>query len=132
MTRYSIEPRDQIFVKVYGFLYFAENMNKNFGKNISKNLSGKYSPVMLAARQNLLDHPKKSATDARKTASNNAIQKIAEATSDFIGNKIYNRTTKISRTSPQNSSNAVTNKTNNIRHDKEIPKERNIYPEKNY
>ena len=94
MTRYSIEPRDQTFVKVYGFLYFAGNMNKNIGKNISKSLSGKYSPVMLAARQNLLDYPKKSTTDALKIASNNAIRKIAEATGDFIGNKIANRTTK--------------------------------------
>ena len=37
-------------------------MKKNIGKNISKNLSGKYS-------QNLLDHARKSATDAFKTSS---------------------------------------------------------------
>ena len=37
-------------------------MSKNIGTNISKNLSGKYS-------QNLLDHAKRSATDAFKTAS---------------------------------------------------------------
>ena len=43
MTRYSVQPRDQIFVKDYGFLSFAKNMGKNIGKNISKNLSGKYS-----------------------------------------------------------------------------------------
>ena len=33
MMRYSIEPKVQIFVKVYGFLYFAKNMNKTTGKN---------------------------------------------------------------------------------------------------
>ena len=59
MTRYSVQPRDQIFVKGYGFLSFAKNMGKNIGKNISKNLSGKYS-------QKLLDHAKRSATDALK------------------------------------------------------------------
>ena len=32
--RYSIEPRDRIYVKGYGFLYFA--------KSIGKNLSNKY------------------------------------------------------------------------------------------
>ena len=32
--RYLIEPRDRIYVKGYGFLYFA--------KNIGKNLSNKY------------------------------------------------------------------------------------------
>ena len=40
MTRYSVQPRDLIFVKDYVFLSFAKNM----GKNISKNLSGNYSP----------------------------------------------------------------------------------------
>ena len=39
LKRYSIDPRDQILVKVYEFLSFAQNM----GKNISKNVSSKYS-----------------------------------------------------------------------------------------
>ena len=39
MTRYSIEPKEQIFVKGYGFLCFAKSMGKNIGKNISKYLS---------------------------------------------------------------------------------------------
>ena len=38
MTRYSVQPRDRIFVKGYGFLSFAENMDKHIGKNITKNL----------------------------------------------------------------------------------------------
>ena len=42
MTRYSVQRRDQIFVKGYGFLSFAENMSKNIGKNIRKSLSDKY------------------------------------------------------------------------------------------
>ena len=41
MTHYSIEPKDQIFVKSHGYLCFAKNMNKNIGKNISKTLSRK-------------------------------------------------------------------------------------------
>ena len=48
---YSVQPRDQIFVKGYGFLSFAKNMSQNIGKNISKNLSCKFS-------QKLLDHAK--------------------------------------------------------------------------
>ena len=43
-------------------------MDKNIDENISQNLSIKYS-------QNLLDHPKQSATDALKTSSKIAIQK---------------------------------------------------------
>ena len=66
--RYSVQPREKIFVKGYGFLSFAKNMGKNFGKNISKNLPGKYS-------QKLLDHAEQSATDAFKTASKRVIQK---------------------------------------------------------
>ena len=56
MTRYSVQPRERIFVKGYGFLSFAKNMGRNLGKNLSKNLGGKYS-------QKLLDHAKQSATD---------------------------------------------------------------------
>ena len=41
--RYSVQPRDRIFVQGYGFLSFARNMGKNIGKNISKILDGKYS-----------------------------------------------------------------------------------------
>ena len=26
--RYSVQPRDRIFVKCYGFLFFAKNMGK--------------------------------------------------------------------------------------------------------
>ena len=61
MTRYSIQRRDQIFVKGNGFLSFAKNMGTNIGKNISKCFSGKYS-------QKLLDHAKTSAADALKTS----------------------------------------------------------------
>ena len=43
MMRYSIQPRDRVFIKGYGFLSFAKNMGKNVGKNISRNLTGKYS-----------------------------------------------------------------------------------------
>ena len=64
--RYSVQPRDQIFVKGYGFLSFAKNVGKNIGKNISKNLSTKYI-------QKLLDHAKQSATDTLKTASKKVI-----------------------------------------------------------
>ena len=82
--RCSIEPRDRIYVKAYGFLSFA--------KNIGKNLSNKYG-------QKLLDSAKKSTTDAIKTASKRAIQKTAEATGDLIGNKVANKIT--GRASPK-------------------------------
>ena len=46
MAIYSVQPRDQIIVKGYGFLSFAKNMGKTIAKNISKNVSAKYSPNM--------------------------------------------------------------------------------------
>ena len=49
----------------------------------------------------------------------------------MIGNKIANKITKVSRTSTQNSLDAVKSKAENIGFDREIPKERNIFPEKN-
>ena len=40
--RYSVEPRDRIYVKEYGFLSFAKNMGKNlsnkYGQKLLKNL----------------------------------------------------------------------------------------------
>ena len=43
MTCYSVQPRDRIFVKGYGFLSFAKNMGRDIVKNISKSLGSKYS-----------------------------------------------------------------------------------------
>ena len=83
--RYSIEPRDRIYVKGYGFLSFAKNMGKS--------LSNKYG-------QKLLDSAKKSTTDAIKTASKRAIQKTAEATGNLIGNKIADKITSVSKKKP--------------------------------
>ena len=87
MTCYSVQQRDKIFVKGYGFLSFAKNMSKYIGKNISKSLNSKYN-------QELLDHAKQSATDVFKTSSKRVIQKTVEATSDLIGNKIAHQITK--------------------------------------
>ena len=47
--------------------------------------------------QKLLDSAKKSTTDAIKTASKRAIQKIAGATGDLIGNKIADKKTSVSK-----------------------------------
>ena len=80
--RYSIEPRDIIHVKGYGFLSFAKNMGKS--------VSNKYG-------QKRLDSAKKSTTDAIKTASKRAIQKTAEATGDLIGNKIGDKIASVSK-----------------------------------
>ena len=41
MRRNSVQPRDWIFVKGYGFLSFAKNMGKNIGINIIPDLSSK-------------------------------------------------------------------------------------------
>ena len=76
--RYSIEPKNRIYVEGYGFLSFA------------KNLSNKYS-------QKFFDTAKKSATDVIKTASKRAIKKAAEATGDLIGNKIADKITSVSK-----------------------------------
>ena len=89
--RYSIEPKDRVYVKGYGFLSFAKSMGKN--------LSNKYN-------QKLLDTAKKSTTDPIKTASKRAIQKTAEAAGDLIGNKIADKTTNVSKKTQSNESEA--------------------------
>ena len=72
---------------------------------------------MLAARQNLSDDTKQSATDTLKTSSRRANQKAPEATSDLIGNKIADKITKVSRILPQNSSETVRNEAQNFEND---------------
>ena len=110
--RYSIQPRDRIYVKEYGFLCFAKNMGKS--------LSNKYG-------QKLLDSAKKSTTNAIKTASKRAIQKTAEATGDLIGNKIDDRITSVSKKKPDKELYNNDDETENV----EIasPKKRYISPE---
>ena len=78
--RYSIEPRDRVYVKGYGFISFARNMSNKYGKK-------------------LVDTAKTSATDAIQTPSKRAIQKTAEATGDLIGNKIPDKITRVSQKS---------------------------------
>ena len=111
--RYSIEPRDRIYVKGYGFLSFA--------KNIGKSLSNKYG-------QKPPNSAKKSTTDAIKTASKRAIQKAAEATADLVGNKTADKITSVSK----KPSKELHNNNETEKEDVEIatPKKRYISPEK--
>ena len=78
--RYSIEPRDRVYVKGYGFMSFARSMSNKYGKK-------------------LVDTAKKFATDAIKTASKRAIQKTAETTGDLVVNKIADKITSVSKKS---------------------------------
>ena len=99
--RYSIEPRDRIYVKGYGFMSFARSMSNKYGKK-------------------LVDTAKKSATDAIKTPSKRATQKTAEATGDLVGIKIADKIRSVSK-----------KKSNNNNDDVELttPKKRYISPE---
>ena len=78
--RYSIEPRDRVYVKGYEFMSFARSMSNKYGKK-------------------LVDTAKKSTTDAIKTASKRAIQKTAETTGDLAGIKIADKITSVSEKS---------------------------------
>ena len=77
-----IEPRDRIYVKVYGFLCFAKNMGKNLGNKCSLRL---------------LDKAKKSKADAIKTTSIRAVQKTAVVAGELIGNKMAGKITSVSK-----------------------------------
>ena len=87
--RYSIETRNRIHVKGYGFSWFAKSIGTHVTK-VAKSMSNKYS-------QNLLDGAKKSTTDEIKTLWKRAIHKNVEANSDLIGNKIPDKITNISQ-----------------------------------
>ena len=59
---------------------------------MGKSLSNKQGQIVI-------DSAKKSTTYAIKTASKRAIHKTAEATGDFIGNKIADKITSVSKKS---------------------------------
>ena len=80
--RYSLEPKNRIYVKGYGFMSFARSMSNKYGKK-------------------LVDTAENSATDAIKTASKKAIQKTAEAIGDLVGNKSADKITSISKKSAE-------------------------------
>ena len=100
----SIEPRDN--AKGYGLLYFA--------KNVGKNLKSKYG-------QKLFGTTKKAETDAAKTDSKKATQKMADSTVHQGRNKISDRS-KTSICKDQVKSNAPT-ETKETSKPVEIPKE---------
>ena len=50
--RYSIEPRDRIYVKSYGLLSFAKNVRTHATK-VAKSMSNKYSQRHFVVPRNL-------------------------------------------------------------------------------
>ena len=100
---------------------FPKNVQQNNSDTVT-NTNDKETPK---ARYISTDKRQENFDDLR--LYNNKImeyQKTAEPTGDLIGNKIDVKFTKVSRSSPQNNSEAITNN-----HEKEIPKERYISPE---
>ena len=121
--RYSIEPKDRIYVKGYRFLSFAKNMGTDVTK-VAKNLSNRYS-------QKLLDIAKNSTADATKTASKKAIQKTAEATGDLIGNEIADKIKSDSKKSSAELHLKKKQKQNNEANDESaVPKKKDTYIQK--
>ena len=108
--RYSIDPKDGIYIKGYGFLSFAKSMGKNLSRKHSKKL---------------LDSAKKSTTGPIKTASKRAIQKTAEATGDLVGNKIADKITSVSKKSKNNEDNDESEA--GRASPKDVPKKKKIY-----
>ena len=75
MTRYYLEPRTRKYVRGYEFMSVVRSLCNKYGKQ-------------------LLDTAAKTGLDALKTASQKVVHKAAEATGDFIGNKIVDKIVK--------------------------------------
>ena len=107
--RYSIEPKDRMYVKGYGFFSFPKNMGTHLNSNYG---------------QKRLDSAKKSTTNVIKTASKRAIQKTAEATDDLIGNKIAAEITRVSKKSSTCSQNNEANDESETLKERYIPQKK--------
>ena len=77
--RYSTEPKYGNYVRGYGFLSFARKFVNKYGKK-------------------LIDTATKTGMNITKTASKRAVQKTAEVTGDFIGNKVAIKITSLGKT----------------------------------
>ena len=88
--RYSIESRDRIYVKGYGFLSFAKHMGES--------LSNKHG-------QKLFDSAKKSTTDAIKNSFKKGNSKNRRSNWRLIGNKIADKITSVSKKKSNNNNN---------------------------
>ena len=87
--RYSIEPRDRIYVKGYGFLSFAKNMGRHANK-VTKSLSNKYS-------QKIIDSAKKIYNWCHKNCFKKSNSKNSRSNWSLIGNKIADKITSVSK-----------------------------------
>ena len=65
-----------------------------------------------------------------KLSQTEQLKKTAQATGDLTGNKVADKITKVSKTLPQSITETVTNEAESIGLDREIPKEKYIFPEK--
>ena len=83
ITSYNIEPRTRKYVKRYGFLSFERNLSNKYGRQ-------------------LLDTTK-TGTDVVKTKK--VAHKAAEATVEFIGNKITDEIVKTKAVPDENERN---------------------------
>ena len=108
------------YVKGYGFLSFA--------KNIDRNLGNKYSQKSLDSAKHETKVAKKSTTDPIKSSSKRAIQKPAEATGDLIGTKIAEKLTSVWKELHLKKISQIVLKI--VENELEKPKERYISPEK--
>ena len=93
---YSTGPKFRRFVKGYGFLSFPKKFKDKYGKYGKK----------------LLDTATKTGIDAAKAASKRVVQKTAEATRDFMGNKTADKITSVGKTKEKEKEN--TNKPEEI------------------
>ena len=75
MTRSSVEPKTRKYVKWYEFLSFARYQSDKYGTE-------------------LLDTATKTGLYALKSASKKRVDRVAEATGAFIGNKIVDKIVK--------------------------------------
>ena len=74
--RYSTESKFRKYVKGYSFLSFVRKFGDTYGKK-------------------LMDTTTETGVYAAKAASKGEVQKTAEATGDFIGNKIVDKITSL-------------------------------------
>ena len=88
--RYSIEPRDRIYVKGYGFLSFAKNIGKTWAKACEVSMGKRFLMQQISRQQMPL-----------RLTLKRAIQKIVEATVDLVGNKIAEKIAKATTESIQ-------------------------------
>ena len=112
--RYSLEPHYRRYVQGQGFISFARNIGNKYGRKIFDKSLDVGKSMKKEYGKKLLDNSLSAGKDFAKIVGKKVLIKSAEATGDWIGNKIADRITKSTRNKARKEDDRIMEETQEI------------------